>query len=280
MIATTNKPMMLHTYGRLWLSRREATIKPGTMERYRYVLLQLEKAFGYCRLDRLTANDVSEWCKRRSAELKPRSYNIEAQVVQSILTEAERDGYTTCPAAIIRRVRVGKLDLKVPNMATYGRILQWLRENKFPREADLVEFMGSTGCRVSEARLILWNDIDFERGEIMFRDRKNGDDLRTPLFPSARKLLERLRPLTTTGYIFSVNSAKKGLDAARLMGGFPRFTNHTFRHFFATEALRRGVPPNVVSSWLGHRDPSIVLRIYAHVLSEHSRAEAEKMVLS
>jgi integrase len=40
------------------------------------------------------------------------------------------------------------------------------------------------------------------------------------------------------------------------------------RHVHATTLLRAGVPVHVVAARLGHADPSITLRVYAHVISE------------
>ena len=53
--------------------------------------------------------------------------------------------------------------------------------------------------------------------------------------------------------------AGKRLPAARL---------HDLRHVHATTLLRAGVPVHVVAARLGHADPSITLRVYAHVLGE------------
>ena len=49
------------------------------------------------------------------------------------------------------------------------------------------------------------------------------------------------------------------LPAARL---------HDLRHIHATTLLRAGVPVHVVAARLGHADPSITLRVYAHVIGE------------
>ncbi len=43
---------------------------------------------------------------------------------------------------------------------------------------------------------------------------------------------------------------------------------HDLRHVHATTLLRAGVPVHVVAARLGHADPSITLRVYAHVISE------------
>ena len=43
---------------------------------------------------------------------------------------------------------------------------------------------------------------------------------------------------------------------------------HDLRHVHATTLLLAGVPVHVVAARLGHADPSITLRVYAHVISD------------
>jgi integrase len=51
------------------------------------------------------------------------------------------------------------------------------------------------------------------------------------------------------------------LPAARL---------HDLRHVHATMLLVAGVPVHVVAERLGHADPAITLRVYAHVIRQHA----------
>lgn len=43
---------------------------------------------------------------------------------------------------------------------------------------------------------------------------------------------------------------------------------HDLRHVHATTLLRAGVTVHVVAARLGHADPSITLRVHAHLISE------------
>ncbi|HEU5155690.1 MAG TPA: tyrosine-type recombinase/integrase [Streptosporangiaceae bacterium] len=43
---------------------------------------------------------------------------------------------------------------------------------------------------------------------------------------------------------------------------------HDLRHIHATTLLLAGVPVHVVAARLGHADPAITLRVYAHVINE------------
>ena len=48
----------------------------------------------------------------------------------------------------------------------------------------------------------------------------------------------------------------------------PMIRLHDLRHLHATLLLLEGVPVHVVANRLGHSDPAVTLRVYAHVLRE------------
>jgi integrase len=50
----------------------------------------------------------------------------------------------------------------------------------------------------------------------------------------------------------------------------PRVRLHDLRHLHATTLLLAGVPVHVVAARLGHADPAVTLRVYAHVLREQA----------
>jgi integrase len=49
---------------------------------------------------------------------------------------------------------------------------------------------------------------------------------------------------------------------------------HDLRHTHATLLLKAGVPVHVVAARLGHADPSVTLRVYAHVLADQDNNAA------
>jgi integrase len=52
---------------------------------------------------------------------------------------------------------------------------------------------------------------------------------------------------------------------------------HDLRHTAGTLALRQGVPLHTVSKMLGHSDPAMTLRRYAHVLEDMHEDAARAM---
>ncbi|GGM02478.1 tyrosine-type recombinase/integrase [Deinococcus aerophilus] len=67
---------------------------------------------------------------------------------------------------------------------------------------------------------------------------------------------------------------KRAALMAAVRGGekLPDISPHDLRHTYATLALRRGVPVEVVSKVLGHARVSITLDVYRHVLDNERRA--------
>jgi integrase len=59
--------------------------------------------------------------------------------------------------------------------------------------------------------------------------------------------------------------------------GIPDAHFHILRHTAGTLMVRSGVPLRVVADVLGHKDPAITLRRYAHVLTDMQDAAADKM---
>ncbi len=56
-----------------------------------------------------------------------------------------------------------------------------------------------------------------------------------------------------------------------------RITFHGLRHSFASLLLANGIDIRTVSELLGHADPAMTLRVYAHAMPGHNRAAADKL---
>ena len=52
---------------------------------------------------------------------------------------------------------------------------------------------------------------------------------------------------------------------------------HTLRHFAATQGIAAGFDPVTVGQRLGHRDPSVTLRVYAHAIEQRDRDLADSL---
>jgi integrase len=58
------------------------------------------------------------------------------------------------------------------------------------------------------------------------------------------------------------------------------FDFYSLRHTAGTLALRQGIPLHTVSKLLGHSDPAMTLRKYAHVLEDMREDAARQWTIS
>jgi integrase len=77
---------------------------------------------------------------------------------------------------------------------------------------------------------------------------------------------EPIYPDTVTSLMAKLIRANQQLPHARV---------HDLRHLHATTLLLSGVPVHVVAARLGHADPAITLRVYAHVIQSAEAAAAD-----
>jgi integrase len=99
---------------------------------------------------------------------------------------------------------------------------------------------------------------------------------------------------TTDGYIFTtgwgepiypdtvttlmsklIRAHNEPEQGARPKDQLPHARLHDLRHLHATTLLLSGVPVHVVAARLGHADPAITLRVYAHVIRTAEAAAAD-----
>jgi integrase len=181
-----------------------------------------------------------------------------------------------------------------------ARLLEAAEASRSRDMALLLRLMLETGLRRGEALALQWGDVDLERGEVRvwrawakvgskgaFTPLKTPTAKRVVPLPlgllhrlKARKeeLLERLNPeevdgLHLVGGVKPVDPDAFNHYLRRLAekAGLGRVRVHDLRHTWATLALSRGIPLEVVSERLGHTSPTITLNVYRHLLEEERR---------
>jgi integrase len=142
--------------------------------------------------------------------------------------------------------------------------------------ADALRLAMLTGARKMEILKLRWEDVDLERGVWMLRDRKDYGDAGFPLPPRAVEILElRYKMRDEKSPFVFPGRAEDGFQkqfrlaagrikkAAKLPAKFRIF--HGLRHHYASSMVSAGVDLYVVSKLLGHSDPTLTARRYAHL---------------
>lgn len=160
-----------------------------------------------------------------------------------------------------------------------------------PQMADVSEFISLTGLRWSELRAVRVSELrDIPYPGLRVR-RAHSDGYAEK---GTKTRSSRVVPLTVRAYeIARAHAGARSPDAylfvsptgKQLRGTAfrralrwpqtsPRHTIHDLRHYAASSWLRAGLPVHQVAKWLGHKNASTLLRIYAHVLGEQQEIAA------
>jgi integrase len=139
-----------------------------------------------------------------------------------------------------------------------------------PLARDLLLLQIQTGLRDSEAKGLLWEDVDFENRLFTVRNTKNGSDLTIPLSNQLYGLLLERKNTATSGiYVFPnkshtgpVSSIRKQKDKVIGATGI-QFTHHCLRRTFASLLNKElGVDIPTISILLNHTPQGVTQKHY------------------
>jgi integrase len=240
---------------------------------------------------KVTETECKEWARAYRGRFSESLYNNTVDSLRHIFALAIGRGLIARnPALDVSKVQITQKKLELPSSEQFGKIVEHLRDSGsgFSQGCgDLVEFLAYSGCRISEAALVRWSDIDYARSRIYIAPGKNDQSRFVPLLDAVRGLLERIKKeprwfridqRREDGFILSVSECEKALTRVCAAVGAHRITHHDLRHLFATRCIESGVDIPTVSRWLGHRDGgALAMRTYGHLRDEHSTLMAAKV---
>lgn len=276
-----------------WLDVSTATLKPSTRLRREVAIAALAPFFRGLTVRNIGRKQVEDWIAKRNQQVAAQTFNIEAETLRLILDYACRHGLLLDnPAADIKRKRLTTKPIVCPDREQFKALLAHMRTNKGKRDAeqsaDLVEFLGYAGWRVGETRHLRWQHVNFELGQITLAGdevtgTKNRRAKTVPVSPPLLRLLTRLRdqlpqPPHPTDRVFPIDNPRKAIETACKALNYPRFTVHSLRHFFITNAIEAGLDFRVVAGLVNHSDGGALLaRRYAHLRDQHLAESAKKL---
>jgi integrase len=286
-------------------------VSEGTFERYeRTYRNHLVPFFGRLRLRDLTAAHIRAFKARKIEEgLNPNTVGVMQGVLSTALNQAVDDGLVPSnPASRVKKaVKREQASMRSLSPQEASRLL---RTAVGTRDEALLTLALRTGMRQGELAALRWEDVELgskptitvrrsadTRTKTRVSTTKTGKERKVRIGPRtvevlkahrARQLEERMAATSWTdpGLVFPntkgkirrrdsvVLSLRRLLEEAGLPVGV-RF--HDLRHTAGTLALQQGVPLHTVSRMLGHSDPAMTLRRYAHVLEDMREDAAQAM---
>jgi integrase len=239
------------------------------------------------KLSEITEAECRAWGKRFSEQFEAVNFNNTLSSLRNILKRGGL-GHDRNPAMKLKRLGVKPKDLILPEPHQFVAMLKAIETSGAGQArhcADLVRFLAFSGCRISEAKRVQWQDVNFERSE--FRSptikRSRTSSAReyrfVPLLSEMKELLVRMQgeqQPKQTDSVCVLGECQKSLTRACEIVGVPRITHHDLRHLFATRCIESGVDIPTVSRWLGHVDGgALCMKIYGHLRRSHSQESAK-----
>lgn len=275
----------LDDYLRDWIAHRD-DIAPTTRRSYvGHINHHISPLLGGIRLADLAPSDV----RRLVAELKrkgrkPGTVHLVIRTLASALQDAVDERSLTDNAT--RGVKLPRLD-REPVRPLTGKdadaILAAVEGSWIERPVRV--WLGS-GMRRGEVIGLDQGDLHLTEGYVSVRHAKRGpravpisadasDALRDALAAAPRHGVDqpvffgRRRPLRYER--MSPDSISHALPRLLQAAGLARLTPHALRHGAATLMLTGGASMRTIAEQLGHRNPALTARVYAHVVPEAQR---------
>ena len=237
-------------------------------------------------VNRIKPTDIKLWLARYTFGAAWR--NLHLACMKDILTMAVGDGMIAhSPAADLKKMKLEKPIRRTPTFEQFGAIVESIRSQEFnghdaEESADFVEFCGLAGLGQAEASALLWDDIDWQREQIITFRHKTKSGFTIPLYPQLRPLLERrhVQRSPDDDRVFKIENAKRAIAAACKRLKLPAYSHRSFRRMFITRAIELGVDVKVIAQWQGHKDGGkLILETYSHVNPVHSKRMAALMTI-
>lgn len=284
---------------------------PKTLSENRRLGSQISERLGTKSLRKLRGSDIDAFYDSlRHRGLAPASVRRYHAVLSASLRQAIRWGLlerSPIDQATPPSIPTAEPECPTPEQV---RTLIEAAERDDPQLAAFIFVAASTGCRRGELCGLRWSDLDIEDrsmvirrsvsdlpGDLSVRGTKTGRIRKLALDPATITVLSRQgdqaastcqlvgATLGPDAYVFSQDPdhsnpwrpsrVTASFITLRNRAGLQSIRLHHLRHFAATVMLAGGVDIRTAAGRLGHTQPTLTLRTYAHVMQAADRQAAE-----
>lgn len=271
--------MTLDVYLGSWLESHGPGVRASTLRSYRgHIKNHIAPLLGGIIVAKLRPADVRRLIAAVLAKDSPSTAGHVVTTLRIALGAAVADRALDSNPASVRLPKVDREPVRPLTGPEARAISVAIRGDQFE---VLYRLLMGSGMRLGEACGLDWRDVHLEEAFVVVRRSKtkartvpiSADavaalrahrttlDLEAPVFLGPRSG-ERLSPMTVS-HAFPRLLRRAGLRPMRV---------HDLRHGVATTMLAAGVPMRVIAEQLGHSNPAMTARIYAHVIPESQRA--------
>ena len=295
-----------------WLAVSQKQLKESSYVKYRGIINNhLLPSFGNYLIDKITRNDISQFCNILLSEdndtpaLSARTVSTVICVLKKIFDYAAQvKQYTTIDLRGMS-IRQSQHQLRVLSISEQQKLSDYLYENLNLYNLGIMICL-YTGLRVGEICALKWGDVNFEektiyvhqtmqrlqcmesgerKTQILISNPKSDSSVRWIPIPDSLfnlicqyKFPENAYFLTGTSkqYIEPRNMQNKFKKAIKECG-IENANFHALRHTFATRCIELGFDIKSLSEILGHSNVNITLNRYVHPSMELKQQNMNKL---
>jgi len=241
---------------------------------------------GDVRLSKLSPADVRGMYRRLLSDgLTPSTVGNVHVILKQALRDAVREKYIRSNP--LDDVKPPKQQRKEKQVLTPKQVRSLLDAVKGERFEGVYVLAATCGLRIGEILALRYEDVDLQHGTLRVERTLHEGECSAPKTLSSRRTLTlpqtALQALVRLcngssdpmGYLFATASGKP-VDVSNFYrwswrpalrkAGLPEITPHQLRHGTASLLLNQKVAVPVVSKYLGHANPGITMKVYAHMI--------------
>ena len=288
----------------LWMEQHTPSWSPSTVENHKSRVAQVKAdPIARVRLAKLSAVDVDRWHARLARNGSgDGSIRNQHQVLRAAVTQAVRWGWVmtnvVAVAQLGKRKQVPRGALGEDEVRRVLTVAEELADSLQvePAAPIALRLAAVTGARRSELAALRWADLDGNRLSIdssvaiirhgtpdapstpTLRDdpTKTANRRTVTLDATTAEALKRLRRLQQNLGPWILTVGERPVNPERIgawwrrardrAGVDSRWRLHDLRHWSATMSISRGHDIRTVATRLGHANPAMTLRVYAHAV--------------
>lgn len=302
-----------HVATRIKVWHEAGDIGDATHERYGVLLRkQITPHIGILALQRLGTADVEAWhSKMRASGLAPRTCRHAHNLLAKALADAVRHGLLTknvCGRDGQRAPKVSAKEMQILKADQIGDVVEKLRGLPIFPKALLALFCG---LRAGEVLALRWRNIDLD-GKVLHVKESVEEVAGQPLVIKRPKTGAGIRKMIVPEIVIDAlrEHRRQQLELRVAMGlgkmpddalvfpaldggpsrrtslsiawgktvealGMPDVVYHSLRHTHASQLIAAKIDVVTVSKRLGHANPAITLKVYAHLFDQNDSAAAD-----
>ena len=250
-----------------WLEyNRRFTI--DTQKHYRSEITRFFQYAGIENVNQLSCKLIEQFISKMIGEgMASSTVNKILAVVKSFCKWLKRNYNTPNYARDIKELKQDPPEARFLSWEEYEKVLSVAEGQK----ADVIKFLANTGVRCSELCGLKWGNVskDYKMLMVIGKGRKKRY---VPLNCVCKEVLQKYERGQDDEYLNFTRRNRKSIYSICVnlakQAGIPRAGVHSYRHLFATELLRRGIPISHVSKLLGHSSIAITERTYIHFMPD------------